>query len=104
MSEEQNNTIKILIDDVKQVKFIVSFTKDVAYTMAKDFINLQHGKIYYIPIDNKTLNLKDFTFFKINPELIDSIDVRNISNGTATVIPLVHNVQLLNGTELGTLI
>ena len=72
--------------------------------MAKDFINLQHGKIYYVPIDNKEIKLEDYTFFKINPNLIDFIDVRNICNGTATIIPLVHNFQLLHNIELGYLI
>ena len=96
--------IKINLSSVKQIKYIIALTKESGLTMAKDFINLQHGKIYYVPINDKTAKLEDYTFFKINPILIDYIDVRNICNGVATIIPLVHNYQLLNDIELGTLI
>lgn len=102
MSEE-NKDLFINLKDTTSVKFVIEITKEIGHTMAKDFINLQRGKHYFIPVD-KEISLKDHTFFKINPQLIDLIDVRNVDNGFATVIPLMHNVQLLHNNKLGTLI
>lgn len=86
------------------IKFLIETTKETGFVAVKDFITLQKGKIYYLPIANKELNLKDFTFCKINPDLIDYIDVRNINNGLATVTARVHNYQIIDGTHLGDLI
>lgn len=95
--------INIHLNETKSIEFIVITTAERNRMFCSEFVTLQKGKMYYIPIDSK-LELKDHTFFKINSDLIDSIDVRNISNGTATIIPLIHGVQLKSGTNLGKLI
>lgn len=99
-----NNQIKVKLANTHNIiKFIVITTREHGELVTNEFITLQKGKYYYIPIDSN-LSLVDFTFFKINPDLIDFIDVRNIVKGTATVIPLVHGIQLVNDTLLGSLI
>lgn len=98
-----DNVLNIKLNKSVSVKFIIEVNKEIGQMFASEFITLQKGKHYFIPTDS-TLSLKDFTFFKINPELIDMIDVRNIDNGVATVIPLLHNVQLKDGITLGNLV
>lgn len=99
-----NSQIKVKLANTHNIiKFTVITTREHGELVTNEFITLQKGKYYYIPIDSN-LSLADFTFFKINPDLIDFIDVRNIVKGTATVIPLVHGIQLVNDTLLGSLI
>lgn len=97
------NEINIKLNDNKSLEYIVITSAERNRMFCSGFITLQKGKMYFIPIDS-SLSLKDHTFFKINPDLIDLVDVRNINNGTATVIPLIHGVQLKDGVNLGKLI
>lgn len=116
INELENHTYIYLDDltDVKQIKFTVTFTKDNGVTMAKDFINLQRDKLYYLPfkvsipnnpdIKAKDISLKNYTFFKTNPDIMDVCIIRNINNGLITLYPIIHSTQLKGGTYLGELI
>lgn len=99
----ENITVSLNFGDQKSIKYLIDMSKETGQMFVSEFITLQKGKHYYLPTDCK-LDLKNYTFFKINSELIDFIDVRNLNKGIITILPLVHNYQLMDKTVLGNLI
>jgi hypothetical protein len=61
---------------------------------------LSMGRLYQIPI-NSNDKLDDHNIFKVKGSLAETIDVRNVRDGLAIILPLVHNVLLIDSEELG---
>jgi len=65
---------------------------------------LSLGRSYKIPVDTEE-SLDDHNLFKVIGKISDMLDVRNIDNGFATIIPLVHDTVIIkDNMELGTFI
>ena len=87
------------------VKYLIEMTKEVGQLLSNNFITLQKGKHYYLPINEKDETLTHpYSIFKVSNELSDYIDVKFVDKGIATVIPLVHNFQLTDGVMIGHII
>ena len=87
------------------VKYLIEMTKEIGQLLSNNFVTLQKGKHYYLPINEKDETLTNpFSIFKVSNELSDYIDVKFIDKGIATIIPLVHNFQLTDGITIGQII
>lgn len=87
------------------IKYLIEMTKETGQAISNNFITLQKGKHYYLPINEIDESLNDpFSFFKVASELSDYIDVKFIDKGIVTIIPLVHNFQLTDGIMIGQII
>jgi hypothetical protein len=62
-------------------------------------INLLHGRMYYIPVDNKAVNSDDF-IIKTHKEASDRFDVRFVVDGLAAIVPIRHNAILRSNEKL----
>lgn len=67
-------------------------------------IHLAKGKLYYLPILDKTLSLDDHYIIKPVGKVNEIIDIRNVENGYVAVLPIANNVILRDGTLLGNVI
>lgn len=102
MSEEQiTNMIKFKIPPSTRITFIATFNGEVGHLKIVDGkIFLLRGRVYKIPV-NTDLKLDDHYILKIKGSLKEFIDVRNIEDGIATVIPLIHNVVVTDDMDIG---
>ena len=67
-------------------------------------ILLAIGRMYKIPIDSNQ-NLDDHNVFKSIGKISEIMDIRNIEDGVATIIPLLHDTVIIkDNMELGSFI
>jgi hypothetical protein len=62
---------------------------------------LTRGRLFYVPVSDINLNLDNENVVKIYGSFVDTIDIRNVKDGFASVIPIVHNTVLKDGDALG---
>lgn len=67
-------------------------------------IILKYGRTYYIKLDISGANTGENIKFIPNKEFNDVIDIRSITDGVATIIPLRNNVKIKNGDRLCSLV
>lgn len=98
---DTNKIVRISIKDSPRIHYTTTATGEKGtLKIIEDRITLLRGRVYYIPIDNKEA-LDDNNIFKTFGKINEQIDVRNIENGFAAIVPVVHNIQLKNGMEIG---
>lgn len=83
------------------VKYIINANSAEGQEVVKlSEIILKYGRTYYLNLDISMANTGDNIVFNLNKEFADTIDIRSITNGIATVIPLRNNVKIKNGDRL----
>jgi hypothetical protein len=102
MTESNQNTIiTFKIPPSTKVTYIATLNGEIGYIkLTENKLYLLRGRVYKIPV-NTLLKLDDFYMIKIKGLLKELIDVRNIENGIATVVPIIHNVVIKDNMELG---
>ena len=101
MSEVEKNSITFKIPPSTKISYIATLNGEIGHIkLTEDKLYLLRGRVYKIPV-NTNLNLDDFYMIKIKGALKEKIDVRNIENGIATVVPIIHNVVIKDNMELG---
>jgi hypothetical protein len=119
VSEEQiSETIEISPSEISKNIFVLADFSDTIVELGYVFlatneqnvikasngrVNLLQGRMYYIPINNLTINSDTFNI-KIHSDVADRIDVRFVKDGFACVVPIRHNVVLKTGEKLCELI
>jgi len=106
MTEENKNTdIVAVVKQGDHVNFVNSSTGGTAiYVNKGDSIVLSKGVIYELPIKDTELNLKNHYVIKDNPALAAKMLIRTVSDGIATVYPLINGVVINDGDVIGQLI
>jgi len=96
-----NEIIISLVNNTK-LKYIILNTGGSGYLFVHDNkIMLTRGRLFYLPITDTNLCLDNENVVKIYGKFIDTIDIRNVKDGFASVIPIVHNTVLKDGDVLG---
>ena len=67
-------------------------------------ISLTRGQAYKIPITNKSLNYDTSYVMKVSKDLRTHIQILDVSDGTVTISPMVHNTIIKSGDKIGTLL
>lgn len=67
-------------------------------------ISLTRGQAYKIPITNKSLNYDNSYVMKVSKDLRTHIQILDVSDGTVTISPMVHNTIIKSGDKIGTLL
>lgn len=84
-----------------KVKFITIANGEVGYLkLSEGRLSLLRGRVYKLPVNTRSA-LDEFNVLKIAGKIREVLDVRNIENGFATVIPIVHNTLITDGMEFG---
>ena len=103
-----NQIIKpcIFIKPNMMIKYIINANNTEGQEIVKlPEIVLKYGRTYFINLDISKANTggENITFIP-NKKFIDIIDIRSITNGIATIIPLRNNIKLKNGDNICLLI
>jgi len=61
---------------------------------------LSRGRTYKIPV-NTTESMDQHNVLKIIGRVAETIDIRNIENGYAIIVPIIHNTILFDKMEIG---
>ncbi|MCK9439424.1 MAG: hypothetical protein WC188_04675 [Candidatus Caldatribacteriota bacterium] len=68
--------------------------------MSNGRINMLHGRMYYVPIDNDETIDSDNYNIKIPAEIAENFDIRFIKDSFAAIVPIKHNAILRNGERI----
>ncbi len=98
---EENNIIKFLLPRSTIIKYITQMTGEPGtLKIINPHLNLVRGRIYKIPV-NTEKSLDENFIIKLFGDISEKLEVRNISNGVATVIPIIHNTCISDQMEIG---
>lgn len=87
-----------------KINFVTLANGEVGFLkLSENKLNLIRGRIYKIPV-NTTEKLDDYNLLKLIGKVAENLEIRNIENGIAIVMPIVHNTIIHDGMELGKLI
>lgn len=73
-------------------------TEHVAST--KNRLILTRGRLFKIPVDTVE-TLDEHNIFKTDGKLNEILDIRNIQDGFAFILPIISNISLQDGQILG---
>lgn len=68
-------------------------------TVSGGKMQLLHNRMYYIPIDNESINSDNGTI-KVTSDISERFDIRSVRDGFACMIPIKHNSSLKNGERI----
>ena len=97
-------TIKLMLPNNCKIKFLITKTRESGILVVKkQQLRLFKGRMYYLPI---TINesLDDYHAIQTIGSVNEMIDIRNVENQLATIIPIVHGYVVKNNQVLGKLI
>ena len=94
--------IRVKLPHSTKVKYVMISTGDAGSLISTNGkILLAIGRMYKIPIDSNQ-NLDDHNVFKSIGKISEIMDIRNIEDGVATIIPLLHDTVIIkDDMELG---
>lgn len=93
--------IKILLKHGTRIPFTTTMTGESGFlTSTHGSMCLSKGRIYRIPV-NTTETTDENNVFKPLGMVNELIDIRNIRNGFAMIVPIIHNTKIVDGMELG---
>jgi len=100
----ENPVIKVQLKHSIRIHYVMCATNDAGTTISINGKSLLAiGRLYKIPI-NFTGNMDEFNVIKLYGKYAEKFDVRNIRDGFAIIQPLVHNVAIQDGEEIGYLL
>ena len=67
-------------------------------------MSLNRNQIYKLPIKNKNLNLDTSYFVKVVNNFRSHIQILNVSEGSVSILPLVHNTIIKDGDVIGLMV
>jgi len=92
--------IKISLPHSTKIKYEV-FTGESGTTISTNGkLLLARGRLYKIPVNTQE-SLDQHNIIKIIGKVSEIMDIRNIENGFATIVPISHNAILFDGMEIG---
>ena len=90
--------VKVNLRREKYIPLVIAATGEETKVTSSSRLRLFIGRIYYLPVDlPKEISTENL---KVDIDLADKIDVKVVKNGYACVIPLVHNVMLVDGQRI----
>lgn len=99
--ESDQEIVKLSIPSSTKVNYTSTATGEIGtLKLVEPHITLVRGRSYKLPVNSKE-KLDDYTVFKVIGKINELLDIRNIENGFVTVLPVIHNVHLKDGMELG---
>jgi hypothetical protein len=105
ISEEKNTDIVLKFNGTTKIEFIKIRTNEKSVlTINKDNFSLSLNSIYNIPISNTELNMTESNCLSPIGKINERIEVLNVEDGIAVVMPRVHGVFVSSGDILGKLI
>jgi len=99
------NKVTLKLKDGQQIKFTnVNTGTESVRVISGDAITVSRGSVYVLPINESDLDLADHHIIKESQILASKLIVRDVSNGTITIYPIVNGVSLTNDLFMGVLI
>lgn len=84
-----------------KVSFIVTTNGETGQLkVLQNFINLVRNRVYKIPV-NTIENYDNNNVIKVVGKLREVVDIRNVENGYAYILPIIQNAQIQDGMILG---
>lgn len=100
----QGEIVKIMLKHGARIPFTTTLTGEKGYlTSTHGRMSLIRGRLFKIPVNTQE-SLDNYHIFKTFGRINEILDVRNLEDGYITLIPIIHNVQITDGMELGTLV
>ena len=92
--------IQISLPHSTKIQYCV-FTGESGTTISTNGkLLLSRGRTYKIPV-NTTESMDQHNVLKIIGRVAETIDIRNIENGYAIIVPIIHNTILFDKMEIG---
>lgn len=99
MSEQ--NQIRFKLDGPTRISFTVTANGETgSIKVINNQFGLLRGRTYKIPV-NTNESLDSFNIIKILGKVRETIDILNIEDGYAVVMPIIHNAQIYDGMPIG---
>ena len=96
--------IKLVLPNNCKIKFLITKTRESGILIIKkQQLRLFEGRMYYLPITSNE-KLDDYHAIQTIGSVNEMLDIRNIENQLATIIPVVHGYVVKNNQVLGKLI
>lgn len=93
--------VKLIIKHGERINFITTATGEKSNMIStRGKISLIRGRQYHIPVNTKD-TVDGHNVFKPVGFLNEQIDIRNIRDGFAVIIPIIHNTIIEDGMEIG---
>lgn len=103
--QPQVKSIEIDLPTSSRIKILSTATGESNQLIVNNGkISLTKGQHYTIPIKNKSLNLDNSYFAKVFKDLRNHIQILDVSEGSVTVAPLVHNTIIKDGDLIGSIL
>lgn len=101
MDSENTTLVKLSIPKSTKVSYVTTATGEIgSLKLVEPHISLVRGRLYRLPVNTRD-SLDSNNIFKAIGKIAEILDIRNIEDGFVTVLPVVHNVHLKDGMELG---
>lgn len=95
--------IQISLPHSTKIQYCV-FTGESGTTISTNGkLLLARGRTYKVPV-NTIESLDQHNVLKIIGRVAEMMDIRNIENGFAIIVPIIHNAMLFDGMEIGNFI
>ena len=102
METENDNVIRLKIPRSTRISYTTLMTGEIASVkITEPHLSLVRGRLYKIPVNN-TGNLDDHNVLRVVGKISEVLDVRNVENGIATILPIVQNTFIEDGMIIGT--
>jgi hypothetical protein len=103
MSEESN--IELKFSGTTKIEFTKVRTNEKSVlTINTDKFSLSLNSIYNIPIKNTELNMTESNCLSPIGKVNEKLEILNVENGIAVIMPRVHGVFVSSGDIIGKLI
>jgi len=95
--------IQISLPHSTKIQYCV-FTGESGTTISTNGkLLLARGRTYKVPVNTQE-SIDQHNIFKTIGKVAEIIDIRNIENGYAIIVPIIHNAMLFDKMEIGNFI
>jgi len=96
LTENRGQTVFIKFEKPKQsITYIVNATnQEESVNAVNGELRLIKGRVYYIPVTNKTINSDECNYIKTFSNLSDKIQIFFVKEGYACVTPIINYTVL----------
>lgn len=103
--ETTRNLLEVVLNDtpIEIINLATGYTNTIVPKVIGK-IRLVNSNLYRIPITNKNLNVDDFYVIKHYSKYSEHFRIVSVSNGRASIAPIVSGLELKNGDVIGELI
>jgi len=95
--------IQISLPHSTKIQYCV-FTGEAGTTISTNGkLLLARGRTYKVPVNTQE-SIDQHNIFKTIGKVAEMIDIRNVENGYAIIVPIIHNAMLFDKMEIGNFI